>query len=392
MGRRQIQLLRHYPTDGQESMRRYGDFLATAFREADLDVTEWTPKVRAGALHRSARGLGKYLGYIDKYLLFQRQLRQLPAQTSSVVAIPDHSHGMYVPLVAPRPHVVHVHDLMAIRSALGEVPENQTGFAGRLYQRKIAQGLAQTKHVVCVSEQTAREFRRLFPESRADLRVVYNGLNFSYFPAPQKDVLQRYDRPVGTPFLLHVGGNQWYKNRLGVLQVYAALRATRRCPHHLVLIGKEPPEALRKLVQEEGLGDTVHFLTGVTNEDLRAFYSLADAFLFPSRHEGFGWPIAEAHACGTTVFTTGAPPMTEVGGDAAEYLPVVPSENAAMSSWATVCAESIARVLTESTEHRETRRERNLANARRFAPAPLQREIVRLYEEVAAWIPEGVTP
>ena len=36
--------------------------------------------------------------------------------------------------------------------------------------------------------------------------------------------------------------------------------------------------------------------------------------------EGYGWPILEAHACGCPVFTTHAPPMTEVGGNAAFYL------------------------------------------------------------------------
>jgi glycosyltransferase involved in cell wall biosynthesis len=39
--------------------------------------------------------------------------------------------------------------------------------------------------------------------------------------------------------------------------------------------------------------------------------------LFPSREEGFGWPILEAQACGCPVITTDRAPMTEIAGTAA---------------------------------------------------------------------------
>ena len=60
----------------------------------------------------------------------------------------------------------------------------------------------------------------------------------------------------------------------------------------------------------------------VGNEALAALYSGAELLLFPSLEEGFGWPIIEAQASGCRVVTTGKAPMTEVGGNAAFYLPI----------------------------------------------------------------------
>ena len=49
--------------------------------------------------------------------------------------------------------------------------------------------------------------------------------------------------------------------------------------------------------------------------DLRALYSAATVFAFPSRYEGFGLPPLEAMACGVPVVASRIPPLVEVLGD-----------------------------------------------------------------------------
>jgi glycosyltransferase involved in cell wall biosynthesis len=88
--------------------------------------------------------------------------------------------------------------------------------------------------------------------------------------------------------------------------------------------------------------------------------------LFPSLAEGFGWPIAEALACGCPVITTDAAPMTEVGGDAAFYLPrLEPTDN--VSLWADGGARVLLQVLNRSSAEREKWAEKGLDWARRFS-------------------------
>ena len=56
-----------------------------------------------------------------------------------------------------------------------------------------------------------------------------------------------------------------------------------------------------------------------------------ETLLFPSLAEGFGWPVAEAQACGCPVVTSNRAPMTEVGGLAATYIDPLDHESAAMA-------------------------------------------------------------
>jgi glycosyltransferase involved in cell wall biosynthesis len=47
------------------------------------------------------------------------------------------------------------------------------------------------------------------------------------------------------------------------------------------------------------------------------YYSLAEAFVYPSFFEGFGFPPLEAMACGTPVVTSNNSSLPEIAGDAA---------------------------------------------------------------------------
>ena len=57
----------------------------------------------------------------------------------------------------------------------------------------------------------------------------------------------------------------------------------------------------------------------VSKDELVRLTQEAAALLFPTLHEGFGLPVAEAMACGTPVVATPDPAVREVGGDAVAY-------------------------------------------------------------------------
>ena len=76
---------------------------------------------------------------------------------------------------------------------------------------------------------------------------------------------------------------------------------------------------MRELLEVNGIKDRVFTYQNVSHRQLCALYSNAIAMIFPSTHEGFGWPIIEAQACGCPVLTSDLPPMNEIGSDAARY-------------------------------------------------------------------------
>jgi glycosyltransferase involved in cell wall biosynthesis len=59
----------------------------------------------------------------------------------------------------------------------------------------------------------------------------------------------------------------------------------------------------------------------VPDDELPAYYGLADIFVLPSLLEGFGIPIAEALACGTPAVVTSAGASAETAGPGALVVP-----------------------------------------------------------------------
>jgi len=59
----------------------------------------------------------------------------------------------------------------------------------------------------------------------------------------------------------------------------------------------------------------------VTDEELLALYRRAAVLVLPSLYEGFGFPLAEAMACGTPCIASDDPALLEVSGGAALHFP-----------------------------------------------------------------------
>lgn len=352
-----VLLIGNYENLRQQSMQRFAEMLREGLTAAGHEVRLARPPVWLGRLRRGETGLAKWIGYLDRFLLYPPLLhRQI--RWADVVHICDQANAVYVRYLRGKPHLVTCHDMLAIRAALGEIPESPTGWTGRLYQRWILHGLRRAQAVACVSGQSAEELQRVAGLSEARVTVVHNALNYPYRPMAAAEAeahLHALDLDPARPFFVHVGGNQWYKNRPGVLRLFAELiKHPAYARHRLVMAGKPWADEMRALCTALKLDGRVDECVDVANEQLRALYSRAEALLFTSLAEGFGWPIAEAQACGCPVVTTGRPPMTEVGGEAAIYIDPADSAGA---------ASRIAAALTE----RERWRTAGLENAARFS-------------------------
>jgi glycosyltransferase involved in cell wall biosynthesis len=374
-----ILLIANYLPDAQQSMRRFAGMLEAGFAKAGHEVRQLRPSVRAGSLARSESGV-KWLGYIDKLVLFPKVLREA-TEWAEIVHICDHSNSVYLKYIEGRPHVVTCHDLLAIRSAKGEISLPETRWSGRRLQSMIVGGLRRARHIACVSDATRDDVLRMVHGAGAERREVtriYNGLNYPYSPMDRNEAgsrLQGLGLAPDRPFVLHVGGNQWYKNRMGVLRIFAQLHKNADAGNlALVMVGKPYTEEMRRFVRSHALESAVVELLDVAEEDLRALYSSAELMLFPSLAEGFGWPIVEAQACGCPVAASNLAPMTEVGGDAAIYIDPMHPESA---------AREVALALKAGPALRLELREAGLRNAARFSTEVMIDTYLRLYERVA---------
>jgi glycosyltransferase involved in cell wall biosynthesis len=371
-----LALIANYRPDGQASMLRFADMLEEGLRARGQTVTRLEP----GKILGGSGPAAKWRGYADKFLLapgkLKRQLRALAASGDTVVAhICDHSNAPYLPLTLGLPTVITCHDVMAIKSGLGLVPQNPTRLTGRLLQNWILRRLKDAPHAACVSVKTRHDLQTLtgLPDER--LTVIPNGLPYPFHPFPV-DEPPALPGGIEPPYFLHVGSDAWYKNRTGAFALYRALLPSLPTAQ-MVFVGPHSP-GLAGDIRMHHLGPRTRFLTGVSNEQLNALYARAECLLFPSWEEGFGWPIAEAQASGCPVAIPEREPMSEVGGDAAIRLPAAPLQPDRTDKWARQCAARIGEALSQ----RESFVAAGLANVRRFAPTHMIDHYLELYRHL----------
>lgn len=312
-----IVLVGNYPADKQASMLRYQSFLERELGRAGHNVRIIYPRVIAHRLVRPENRIGKWLGYIDKFLLFRIGFSRKIGD-ADIVHVCDHSNSPYLRWIRKTPKAITCHDALAIRSALGHFPANVTRGTGKILQLWIRTSIRHADRIVYVSEKTRFDFEQLLG-IEVPSEVIPHTLNWPYSVALNAEVspvLQRYGLEK-RGYILHVGGDSWYKNRLGALQMYARLRREGRFQSlRMVTAGRPLSSEIYAWCRENNLMDVVE-LSNVSNEELRILYSGAAALLFPSWEEGFGWPVLEAQACGCPVITSNRPPMSEIAGDGA---------------------------------------------------------------------------
>lgn len=312
-----VLLVGNYGPDRQESMGRFTQMLAEGFKAAGVRHEVIAPQAKWGTWRGEYRysGFRKWLGYADKYLCFPRELGRRRKE-GWVVHFTDHSSAMYCR--AGEGDVVTCHDLLAVRGALGEDTDCPATATGVVLQKWILRGLGRAGVVACVSKTTAEDARRLLPGLRGEaLRVVPNGLNYPYgrMGAAERDArLARLGLRAGE-YGLHVGSNLERKNKAAVLGAVAA--AGVEFVGEVVFAGPPLSARLQEAAKVLGLRERVRMAVRPDNATLEALYAGARALVFPSRWEGFGWPIIEAQACGCPVICGDGSALPEVAGDGA---------------------------------------------------------------------------
>ncbi len=232
-----------------------------------------------------------------------------------------HVPWFYSPPLLPCRLVLTIHDLTDfIYSPQGP----QWAHPWRL--RFARHALRMASRILAVSQSSRRELARVFGVGEQKIEVVYNALDERFtqepVPADAGRILERH--AVNHPFVLYAGNIKPHKNLARLIEAFAVCKAEQRgVPEFdamkLLLIGDELAKQpdLRRAVVRSRARDDVRFLGFVPHPVLRAFYSRARAFLFPSLYEGFGLPPLEAMAHGTPVLTSNLSSLPEVFGDAA---------------------------------------------------------------------------
>lgn len=212
-----------------------------------------------------------------------------------------HTSYYRLPINPIKKYIVTVYDFTYERYRIGLPRYIHT-------KQKLA-SIRRADSVICISESTKNDVIEFCPNiDSSKLHVIPLSVDKNLFFPELHPIYTNMDRTV-----LFVGQRGGYKRfDLAIDALYAS--------RNLILGIVGPPLTVdEKVFLSKRLGSRWHEFGPISTSDLRALYSSAYAFIFPSDYEGFGLPILEAMACGCPVIAAGLSSLPEVGKGAAHY-------------------------------------------------------------------------
>ena len=265
--------------------------------------------------------------------------------------------------------VVTIHDLIFLH-----YPKYYHWIDRKIYDFKFRRACSNADRVIAVSEFTKREIMKYYGTPEAKIDVVYQGCD-PVFSAPignekLDEVARRYSLPQ--QFILYVGSIEERKNLMLVAKAIASRPSA--FSHKIVAVGKRTPyvDEIRDYLEANGIADRMLFFHKVPFADLPSFYRLADAFVYPSRIEGFGIPMLEAISSGLPAIGCTGSCLEEAGGPHCIY--VDPDDAQAMSA-------ALCRVVSDK-ELRETMIREGYKYARNFTDEVLAGKVHETYSSI----------
>jgi len=230
----------------------------------------------------------------------------------------DIYHGLSAELPAgidktPVKSVVTIHDLIFMR-----YPRLYSFFDRKIYFKKFLKAVESADKVVAISQQTKNDILEFSGIDSQKIEVIYQGCHQAFkkeYPDDFKQkIIEKYQLPQ--EFLLNVGTIEPRKN------AFTIVKAIKDATYHLVLVGRPTAYAqkIKEFVQKHHMEHRVHFLEGLSIEELAVLYQMSKIFIYPSLYEGFGIPIIEALYSKTPVITNKKGVFPEAAGPYSFYM------------------------------------------------------------------------
>ena len=232
-------------------------------------------------------------------------------------------------------------------------------------QTRVARALP---HILTVSEASKRASIEDFGLRADQLHVSHNGVDHDVF-CPARDT-------AFEPGLIVTAASADTPLK-GLEHLIRALPDVleRRPDARLTVIGRLREGPAKKAMEALGLEQRIDFVSGLETAEVADLYRRAHVVAAPSLFEGFGFPAAEAMACGAAVVSSDGGALPEVVGPEGR---IVPAKNPA------ALAAALADVLTDDAERRRLS-EYGLKRARsQFRWDRHARDAVTLYRQAIA--------
>lgn len=211
------------------------------------------------------------------------------------------------PLVKTRtPSVVTVHGI-----ASRWIDGVRTPIQERIWRTRVKRAIESTDALITVSTSSAEDIADVFDAAVEDITVIPHGIDTEKF-ARHAVLSSDVDSVLPHDYVLYIGNIEPRKN---IEQLIKAMecRAVRELGLPLVIAGKPAWNFKDAMSAIESSVDII-YLGFVSDNDRAALMQKCALFVFPSRYEGFGFPVLEAMAAGAPVLTTKNGALRDIAG------------------------------------------------------------------------------
>jgi glycosyltransferase involved in cell wall biosynthesis len=273
-------------------------------------------------------------------------------------------HPLLVPARRAR-RIVTIHDLFFLKH-----PEMSDAEIRRDYVDLVREHARRADGILCVSEHTASEARRLLDVPPEKIGVTPLGVDRDFREPVSEEAVETSLRRLRLPRggILYVGSEEKRKNLVSLVMAYLSLARRRRDVPPLILAG--PGSAWAQ--GGTRIGPQIRATGYLPRDDVRALMASSSVLVLPSLEEGFGLPVVEAMAAGLPVVCTRGSALEEVAGDAAEL--VDPGDTSGLT-------HAIERLL-DDPDAAEALRRRGLERSRRFDWQDTAARTLAFYQKV----------
>lgn len=167
--------------------------------------------------------------------------------------------------------------------------------------------------IITISEYSKKDILRHYNIDEGKIKVILQSANKEFRPLSlsetEKNDLKK-SLGISGKIVLYVGMLENRKNISGIIKVADELLNTDANALFL-LVGKVGYGG-EKILREARKRKNIKHLTNIDDNILKKLYNTADAFLFPSYYEGFGYPPLEAMQSGLPVVASDNTSLSEI--------------------------------------------------------------------------------
>lgn len=278
------------------------------------------------------------------------------------------------PCKAKCPSVVMVHDL-------GEYHVKYKYDIIRLFYRKkicIPLSIKRANRIIAVSENTKKDLIKILGVPKSKITVIHHGstsFGINTIPDSREQVREKMGLS-NLPFLFYPCRTDYVGKGLDLLlKAYKIIIKNRPDFPLLVITGAKGVghDTFIAKISQLGLEKKVLWLGWIDLSELETLYREATLLVFPSRYEGFGFPLTEAMERGLPVACSNRSSLPEIGGDAVAYFNPDDPENMA----------NVILYLIDNGNILQQMREKGFKQVKKFSWEESARKLLNIFNELA---------